>query len=160
MPRFRLVKATLAEADELMGWFDDESSVRSWGGPRFRYPFDTHLFRDDLRIREIPSYAVLNDSGCMVAFGQCYDKLGRGHLARLVVAPDWRGQRIGEVLIRKVIAKEALHHGYTEFSLYVYDANEAAIRCYRRAGFKAASAPPQDQSWPDMTFMLWSLVGE
>ena len=36
------------DIDVLMKWFPDEASVRIWGGPGFRFPYNRHSFAADV----------------------------------------------------------------------------------------------------------------
>lgn len=64
-------------------------------------------------------------------------KPGGVHIHRLAVAREYRGQRLGEVLVRAV-ARAAAHEGHTQLTLKVADANTAARRLYDRLGFSVA----------------------
>jgi hypothetical protein len=79
--------------EKLMTWFPDAASVDLWGGPNFRYPFT-------------------DASGQLAAFGQSYERTGRGHLARLISNPKMRRQGV------------------------------PAYECYRSLGFEVGAYPP------------------
>ena len=66
-------------------------------------------------------------------------------LARLVVAPDRRGQGMGRVLCRLLIDRGLDRYRPRFFSLRVYRGNHAAIRVYRSLGFE----PSPESSDPD-----------
>jgi ribosomal protein S18 acetylase RimI-like enzyme len=137
-----LGKASEADIDEVMRWFPDAASVRTWGGPGFRYPFTRDTFREDCHLAELDSYALHNGSGALAAFGQSYERNGRGHLARLVTNPALRRRGAGRQLIQLIIEALAATHGYDEYSLFVYRDNIAAYRCYRSLGFTVREYPP------------------
>lgn len=136
-----LAPAGHAEFDEIMTWFPDGPSVDVWAGPRFRYPFTRESFVEDLRIDAVDSYALRNDDGILAAFGQSYERCGRGHLARLVTNPALRRSGAGTRLIEMIIAGLEARCGYDEYSLFVYRHNEAAYRCYRSLGFVVTDYP-------------------
>jgi ribosomal protein S18 acetylase RimI-like enzyme len=133
--------ASTADVDLLMGWFDDESQFRRWGGPSGRYPYDRAQFLSDIRWDEIPSIAALDAAGHFVAFGQYYVKYGRCHLARLAVTPARRGQHIGRRFIGALLPMAIADTGLAEASLYVLGDNVAAMRCYRSLGFEVQPDP-------------------
>jgi len=45
-----LVKPTNEHQLELMTWFRNESELRTWAGPEFRYPFTSDSAMSDLDI--------------------------------------------------------------------------------------------------------------
>lgn len=137
-----LSEATDDDVDELMRWFPDKWSVAIWGGPDFRFPFTQKTFAEDCGLDVMRSYALEDESGDMVAFGQYYYRQGRGHLARLVTRPDKRRRGYGARLIRQLIGVVAAEGEATEVSLFVYRDNVLANCCYRSLGFS-------EQPYPD-----------
>lgn len=137
-----LEPASAADFDELMTWFPDAGSVNIWGGPEFRYPFTPETFREDCQVERMESYALRDDAGSMVAFGQSYERDGRGHLARLIANPAQRRRGAGRQLIRMIIASLDERFGYDEYSLFVYRDNVPAYQCYRGLGFDVRDYPP------------------
>ena len=65
------------DIDTLMKWFPDEASVRVWGGPVFRFPFNRHSFAEDVHWGRMKSYSLRNSTGDLVAFGQVCARYGR-----------------------------------------------------------------------------------
>jgi ribosomal protein S18 acetylase RimI-like enzyme len=143
----RLQAATPAHLHELMAWFHDQQSCTIWGGPEFRYPFTPESFRADARYGESKSYALLDEDGTLLGFGQYYNRAGRCHLARLAIAPAHRGAGLGAVLIFGLCRLGCTELKVAECSLFVYPDNIPAMRLYGRLGFAAeiypdASRPP------------------
>jgi hypothetical protein len=87
MAGWTLAATSAAELDQIMGWFPDAVSVSIWGGPDFRFPFTAETFREDCRLDAVESFSLRNAEGQLAAFGQAYERDGRGHLARLVSNP-------------------------------------------------------------------------
>ncbi len=133
--------ATDADIERLMTWFPDARSVAVWGGPEFRYPFTPASFREDCRIGLLASHSLYDPSGELVAFGQSYERDGRGHLARLVTDPEMRRTGAGRRLIEMIIAVLEARNGYDEYSLFVFRDNEPAYRCYLSLGFVVREYP-------------------
>jgi hypothetical protein len=57
-------------------------------------------------------------------------------LGHLIVDPHWRGRGMGVELTRLLTRRAFELHGASQVTLIVYPENEAAIRCYRAAGFQ------------------------
>ncbi|MDJ0711725.1 MAG: GNAT family N-acetyltransferase [Woeseiaceae bacterium] len=151
--RWALEPATDTDIDEIMTWFPDAASVDIWGGPVFRYPFSAATFREDLHLDEMATWALHRPDGVLAAFGQTYERYGRGHLARLVSNPDMRRQGAGRRLIECIIDALETSHDYDEYSLFVYRHNEPAYRCYRSLGFGVVDYP-EDAEMPDKCLFL------
>lgn len=124
-----------------MSWFPDSLSCGSWAGPQFRFPFDQATFREDARVDHLPSWGLPTADGSLGAFGQYYLRLGRCHLARLVVAPALRGHGIGGILIRELCERGCRELGTDSCSLFVLAGNASALTLYRRLGFAEATYP-------------------
>ena len=142
-----------AELDEVMTWFPDAESVNIWGGPHFRFPFTGETFREDCRLDLMLSRVLRNAQGQLAAFGQAYERDGRGHLARLVSNPNLRRQGAGRKLIEMIIALLEDTQAYDEYSLFVYRDNAPAYQCYLSLGFVVQDYP-DDAPMPEKCYFL------
>ena len=138
---WELSVASDTDIDTVMTWFPDAGSVLIWGGPEFRFPFTADTFREDCRVDRMDSYSLRNPTGELAAFGQSYERDGRGHLARLVANPECRGTGAGKQLISMIITTLEVAHDYDEYSLFVFRHNEPAYRCYLSSGFVVRDYP-------------------
>ena len=150
---WRLSPLVNAEIDEVMTWFPDTESVNIWGGPNFRFPFTGETFREDCRLDLMQSWVLRNESGQLAAFGQAYERHGRGHLARLVSNPKLRRQGAGRMLIEMIIASLEETRTYDEYSLFVFRDNVPAYRCYLSLGFVVQDYP-EDAPMPEKCYFL------
>ncbi len=150
---WQLTRADHDDMDALMTWFSTASDVNVWGGPKFRYPFTPETFRTDCHWPEMASYCLRDADGRMCAFGQYYDRNGYMNLARLVVAPEQRGRRLGAELVTRLMQLAADELTLDAYSLFVYRDNLPALRLYQSLGFKIQKYPP-DQILADKCFFL------
>lgn len=134
-----LEKASRQQLLALMAWLPDERACRQWGGPAFRYPFSEQTFLEDCRWQELPSYVLLD--GELRAFGQFYQRLGRCHLGRLIVAPAHRGAGVGRTLVTELLRRGCADLRVSECSLFVLKDNAAARALYHKLGFELADYP-------------------
>ena len=139
--------------DVVMTWFPDAESVDRWGGPDFRFPFTRQSFMEDCRTDVMESYVLRNPDGQRVAFGQSYERTGRGHLARLVVNPLLRRQGAGRRLIEMIVASLEERYAYDEYSLFVYRDNTPAYQCYLSLRFVVTDYP-EDGLLADKCYFL------
>jgi len=88
----------------------------------------------------------VSDSGPPVAYGELWldDEEGEVELARLLVAPEHRGQGLGRVLVRELVAHaRTTHPELPDVILRVRPENAQAIRAYVAAGFVDVPAGEQ-----------------
>ncbi|MDH3747031.1 MAG: GNAT family N-acetyltransferase [Gammaproteobacteria bacterium] len=148
-----LQRSDEVDIDVLMGWFDTEAEVITWGGPKFRFPYTRESFRKDCHWPEMASFSLRDPSEQLCAFGQMYDRNGRINLARLVVRPDRRGNGIGRQLVTMLMSVGPTLLPLGEFSLFVFRDNLPALKCYRSLGFEIQEYPA-DQILSDQCYYL------
>jgi len=86
------------------------------------------------------------DGGSPVAYGELWldDDEGEVELARLLVAPEDRGQGLGRLLVRELVAHaRSTHPELPDVILRVRPENAQAIRAYVAAGFVDVPADEQ-----------------
>jgi ribosomal protein S18 acetylase RimI-like enzyme len=137
----RLAQPSAADIKTLMGWFNSELELREWAGPAFAHPFDVQSFTSDLKLDSLDSFSMLSQNGELLAFGQCYERVGRWHLGRLAVSPNHRGQGLVQKLIYLLAEFGHRQHGLSSNSLFVLEANASAIRAYEKCGFTMTEYP-------------------
>ena len=130
--------------DEIMRWVPDKRSVKTWGGPEFRFPYTRQTFVEDCHWGEMASLALRDADGKLAAFGQVYERHGRINLARLIAHPERRGEGIGKRLVELLMWHGAALLPLDQFSLYVYRDNLPAYHCYKSLGFDIDDYPQQD----------------
>jgi len=137
----QLVEPKTQHLLKLMQWFSSESELRSWAGPNFTYPYNEHSFAQDLKIDSLTSFSLISNEGDLYGFGQCYQRLKRCHLGRLVVSPEHRGIGISTILIDLLSAFGMQEFEVHECSLFVYPDNSLAVKAYLKYGFEFAKYP-------------------
>jgi ribosomal protein S18 acetylase RimI-like enzyme len=151
----KLVSLSNLHLLELMRWFPDQRSCAVWSGPEFRYPFTEATFREDVR-RQLPSYSLIGDGNELLGFGQYYLRAERCHLARLVIAPDYRGRGAGTFLIRALCRLGCRELNMSDCSLFVLESNTSAFRLYSRLGFRTVPYPGEAPPIPGCLYMIAS----
>ena len=156
----KIEPARIEDVRDVMGWFTDKEQVMLWGSPYTRWPIREDTFLEDIYWERIESRIGRGEHGELLAFGQFYAKLGRCHLARLVVNPAHRRQGHGLDFIDRLMR----HGGETldtrEFSLYVITANKPAWHCYKTLGFHMEPYPHGDPHLDNCVFMVADRSGE
>jgi len=149
-----LIKFDKLHLAKIMGWFPDEGSISTWGGPNFRFPYSAQTFMSDLDLSKTESFVLADDLGLTLAFGQYYLRNKRCHLSRLVVSPFERGHGIGKHLIAKLSLKGRHDLKVGGCSLFVMAANKLAMKLYLSLGYTEATYPEEIEK--DMKYMVWS----
>lgn len=150
----RIEEARIEDARAIMHWFSDKESVVRWGSPYMSYPLKDDTFFGDIYWDRITSCVARTEDGRLLAFGQYYRKLGRCHLARLVVNPEFRGRGLGERFVAALMQHGGRMLDTDEFSLYVMTANRPAYNCYKNLGFELARPPADDAKLEGVVFMV------
>lgn len=141
MISWSLHNASAGDIDELMKWFPDARSVKIWGGPAFRFPFDRESFFEDCRWQDFSSYCLRSPDNEFAAFGQTGSRYGRAHLARLISNPNMRRSGVGRKLLELLIAAVSKEQDFPEVGLLVYKDNTPAYQCYQSVGFEVQEYP-------------------
>lgn len=150
----RIETARIEDAREVMNWFPDKESVMLWGSPYTRYPLAAETFFEDIYWERVESRIARGDQGELLAFGQYYPKLGRCHLARLAVNPNFRRRGIAVNFIGQLMEHGGEQLDTHEFSLYVMTANKPAWHCYKTLGFHMEPYPHGDPHLDNCVFMV------
>lgn len=137
----QLIPAQTVHVKEIMSWFRNESELSSWSGPNFRYPYTLETFQQDLQLNKLNSFALVSLDNKLMAFGQFYLRLGRCHLGRLVVSPNFRGQGVAGLLMSSLCEMGHRELDTKESSLFVMADNSSAIAAYKKFGFSEQDYP-------------------
>jgi ribosomal-protein-alanine N-acetyltransferase len=82
------------------------------------------------------SFVLSHGQGAALGFCQFWVRdPGVAHLARIILAPDARGQGLGTTLCELLMAEAARSTGAGAFTLRVYRDNDPALAIYERLGF-------------------------
>lgn len=137
-----------------MTWFRNVTDLQTWGGPEFRFPFTEATFREDAKLKSLPTWALIGDDGAFAAFGQCYLRVGRCHFGRLSVSPTLRGRGYGTTFIRELARWGTAEFGVDSLSLFVVASNPRAIALYRRLGFSEMPYPEPSSATETFIYMV------
>ena len=136
-------------------WIKSEVECRLWCGTRVSYPIDVATLPDALGYTACDSW-TLTVNRDVAAFGQLLPRpAGRLHLARLIAAPDRRGEGLGRLIAAHMLER-ALAQEPAVVSLNVLTQNKPALALYESLGFVPATRPPEEPQIPSM-YMVYSL---
>lgn len=131
--------------DALIGWSPDAEFLLQWAGARLRHPLTREQLAELVADAERPGpvarlYAALRRTdSALVGHGELgwIDRDNRdAKLMRIVLAPEARGQGLGEALVRGLVRVGFEELDLHRLDLHVFPFNQSAIRCYERVGFR------------------------
>jgi len=130
----------LAEHGQLvLSWLGSPAEARRWASLD-AVPDDTGVFKRWHAQPWVHPHVAVAD-GTVVGYGEVWtdEEEDEAELARLIVDPVLRGRGIGRRLT-DLLSEQAAALGFDQIWLRVAPDNEAAIACYRSAGFVRATS--------------------
>jgi len=148
------IPAETAHLSAMLRWFNNEDDIRQWGGPDVRYPCDLSSLAADAKLDSLDSFCLFNNEAELLAFGQCYERLGHCHLCRLAVSPAHRGKGLICELMTQLIGYGTKQFSVSPSSLFVFASNARAISAYKKYGFRATEYP-EKMPFKDCLYMIY-----
>ncbi len=141
MGELRLRPFVEADQNGVTRWFADAGELRSFAGPRLRWPLDAAQWRGIRSDPRVTAWtAVLDDPAIPVGHGELVVESAEvARLSLLAISPTLRGQGLGRELVLKLVEKGRAD-AYPLLTLEVHQDNSTAIRAYRGCGFQSAGS--------------------
>jgi len=125
----------------LASWFPTEADLIQWGGSKLSFPLDHAQMNGMLNeaIENQPErlcWMALHEN-CLVGHSQLHFdwKNGNAALARVAIAPAFRGQKLAALMLNLVMAQAFKSPQVMRLELNVFSFNQSAIQVYKRLGF-------------------------
>lgn len=126
--------AEIIDFQSIMSWIQDEHECRNWAGNKVRFPLNIDNLLNDIQYSQGNSYCLVNENK-ILAFGQLFPKQdGFIHMARIIVAPSYRGLGYGKILCDNLL-QITEQSGYQKVSLYAFRSNLISMTLYKKLGF-------------------------
>lgn len=107
----------------------------------FSCPWSRESYAYELSENQLAHYYGCFAEGELVAFAGFWQVADEGHVTNMAVLPAWRRQRLGQLLLRQLIAA-CLSLGGRWMTLEVRESNNAAIALYEKLGFEPYGLRP------------------
>ena len=130
-----------AHAAAVARWPVSLHEVVMWCGER-EFPMTEQTIDGWQQGDDTEAYVLKEASGAQVlGYGELWIDAEEDEveLARIIVARDLRGRGLGRALVRGLLAR-AIEAGFDGVFMRVHSDNNAALRCYRGAGFVPVEA--------------------
>lgn len=127
-----------SDADTIAGWVFDELELH-WLAPSMEPPLTPFKVKEWQQSGGEAFVFVSQNVGVPIAYGELNPFVGQNGdfwIGHCVVAPDFRGRRIGRAFVHALLAEAFDHRWASRVSLIVFPDNAAALACYRHAGFR------------------------
>ena len=115
--------------------FEDIDQVCEIENLSFATPWSRESFESELSKNSLAKYIVAKVDGKVAAYGGMWIVLDEAHITNIAVHPDYRGQKIGEKLVRAML-QTAKESGTAHITLEVRASNEVARNLYKKLDFK------------------------
>ena len=113
---------------------DDIEHVLIVENASFTTPWSRSAFVSELANKGFTRYFVAVVNNCIVGYAGMWVILDEVHITNIAVHPNWRGRRIGEALLCRVL-EDAVLAGSRGVTLEVRISNDVARNLYRKYGF-------------------------
>lgn len=101
----------------------------------FTNPWSRYAFACELRDNDFSRYIVAKVGDKIVGYGGMWMVLNEAHVTNVGVLPEYRGEGIGELIMRSLIAI-AKDNGAEKMTLEVRKSNYVAQNLYSKLGFE------------------------
>ena len=156
---------TADDFEQLIKWIDTKELLTNWAGSMFSFPLNQESLAwyisdtNDLQTSEAFMFkAVEKSSGKTIghiSLGSISKRNRSGRISRVFISDEAKGKGFCQQMVRAI-----LKIGFEDVKLHriclgVYDFNESAIKCYKRAGLQIEGIN-RDVLWYEEKY--WSLV--
>jgi [ribosomal protein S18]-alanine N-acetyltransferase len=121
---------------------DDLDQVMEVEVNSFTIPWSREAFFNELTKNQFAQYMVVELDKTVVGYCGVWIIVDEAHITNIALLPEYRGMRLGEALMAKVI-KLAREIGALRITLEVRVSNERAQNLYRKFGFEEGAIRKQ-----------------
>lgn len=108
----------------------------------FTLPWSKASYLHDLNENPSAYYSGCLYENKLIGYAGVWQIMDEGHISNVAVHPDFRGMRVGELLLRDIFCF-CVKHGITKVTLEVRKSNLSAQKLYERLGFENAGIRPK-----------------
>jgi [ribosomal protein S18]-alanine N-acetyltransferase len=104
----------------------------------FTIPWSRESFYNEIEKNQFAFYLVLEDEGRVIGYCGVWIVVDEAHITNIALLSEFRGRKLGEALLRKVI-EVAKEQGAKTMTLEVRMSNMIAQSLYRKLGFQGGA---------------------
>ena len=117
---------------------DDIDQVMVVEDKSFTIPWSRESFYNEIITNQFAVYLVLEDEGRVIGYCGVWIVIDEAHITNIALLPEYRGRKLGEALLRKII-EVAIERGAKTMTLEVRMSNMIAQSLYRKLGFQGGA---------------------
>ena len=117
---------------------DDIDQVMVVEHKSFTIPWSREAFYNEIITNQFAVYIVLEDEGRVIGYCGVWIVIDEAHITNIALLPEYRGRKLGEALLRKII-EVAIERGAKTMTLEVRVSNMIAQSLYRKLGFQGGA---------------------
>lgn len=121
---------------------NDISSVLEIEKLSFKTPWSEEAFNNEIDKNASARYIVARSGEDILGYGGMWIIIDEGHITNIAVHPDFRGNHIGDLLVRGLIDIARMEKA-SSLTLEVRKTNYIAQNLYRKYGFEIAGIRPR-----------------
>jgi RimJ/RimL family protein N-acetyltransferase len=129
---------TKADFDTLISWITSEEALIQFSGPVFKYPLTKEQLILNTSDPKRHAYTIVESlTGKMIAYAEIFTTIENIAVLDRIIIGDlkMRGKGIGLQIVQQLLYISFEILGAERASLFVFDWNTSAIKCYEKAGF-------------------------
>ncbi len=110
----------------------------------FPTPWSSYAFNCELADNDFAHYLIVTtekNPEQVLGYGGMWIIIDEVHITNIAIAPAYRGRKLGEFLMRGMVAL-AVQKGAVRMTLEVRPSNNTALQLYTKMGFKTAGIRP------------------
>lgn len=123
----RIVKMQKSDVDNVIAIEEKAYGEHHWSKESFLNELSNDLAR---------YYSVFDNDGNLAGYAGCWQILEEVHITNIAVAPEFRRNKIGEALLKRII-DDCYKNKAKYITLEVRVSNKPAINLYEKYGFKS-----------------------
>jgi [ribosomal protein S18]-alanine N-acetyltransferase len=117
---------------------DDIDQVMEVEHKSFTLPWSRESFYNEIIKNQFAVYLVIEDEGRVIGYCGVWIVIDEAHITNIALLPEYRGRKLGEALLRKII-EVAKERGAKTMTLEVRMSNMIAQSLYRKLGFQGGA---------------------
>lgn len=114
---------------------DDIEDILKIEHESFTLPWTREAFQNEFSINQFAVYVGLEDDGKLIGYCGVWIIIDEAHITNVAILPQYRGKKLGEALMRKVM-EMAVEREVKTMTLEVRISNDVAQSLYRKLGFQ------------------------
>jgi RimJ/RimL family protein N-acetyltransferase len=129
---------TTTDFEIFKSWIKDEEQMVQFGGEMFVFPITDEQLENYINRKDIkPLKVIWKKTGETLGHCELNYQDGNKRLSRILIGEEkWRGKKIGEQIVLKMIELFFENETIKKVDLNVFDWNKSAIKCYENVGFE------------------------